>query len=198
MHVVQSAADWQPQSPLDRRQLRPARQTPGAAWRATLGGHRRRRSALHQERSARSRHVHRVLRSADDAERGRSRGRLPAHRHADEQPAARPVQPAERGPPPAGALVLQLREALLRGLQQRLRPGHQWRLQPGGAGATRLGGPAAQDEGRSARSAAEGPLLAAGVHTRAKKVGQLEARALDYLEANPARNGPTWITFLGC
>jgi SWI/SNF-related matrix-associated actin-dependent regulator 1 of chromatin subfamily A len=31
----------------------------------------------------------------------------------------------------------------------------------------------------------------------AKKVMQLEARALDYLEANPARNGPTWITFLG-
>src|SRR5215510_14043260 len=26
---------------------------------------------------------------------------------------------------------------------------------------------------------------------------QLEARALNYLEANPARNGPTWITFLG-
>jgi SWI/SNF-related matrix-associated actin-dependent regulator 1 of chromatin subfamily A len=31
----------------------------------------------------------------------------------------------------------------------------------------------------------------------AKKVMQLEARALDYLEANPARNYPTWITFLG-
>jgi SWI/SNF-related matrix-associated actin-dependent regulator 1 of chromatin subfamily A len=30
-----------------------------------------------------------------------------------------------------------------------------------------------------------------------KKVGQLEARALDYLNANPARSGPTWITFLG-
>jgi SWI/SNF-related matrix-associated actin-dependent regulator of chromatin subfamily A-like protein 1 len=30
-----------------------------------------------------------------------------------------------------------------------------------------------------------------------KKVGQLEARALDYLDANPARSGPTWITFLG-
>jgi SWI/SNF-related matrix-associated actin-dependent regulator 1 of chromatin subfamily A len=30
-----------------------------------------------------------------------------------------------------------------------------------------------------------------------KKVVQLEARALDFLNANPARSGPTWITFLG-
>ena len=29
------------------------------------------------------------------------------------------------------------------------------------------------------------------------KVGQLEARALDYLNANPARGGATWISFLG-
>jgi SWI/SNF-related matrix-associated actin-dependent regulator 1 of chromatin subfamily A len=29
------------------------------------------------------------------------------------------------------------------------------------------------------------------------KVGQLEARALEYVNANPARSGPTWITFLG-
>lgn len=35
------------------------------------------------------------------------------------------------------------------------------------------------------------------VSIAAKKTAQLEARALDYLAANPARNGPTWITFLG-
>lgn len=30
-----------------------------------------------------------------------------------------------------------------------------------------------------------------------KSVGSLEARALDYLQRNPARSGPTWATFLG-
>jgi hypothetical protein len=35
------------------------------------------------------------------------------------------------------------------------------------------------------------------VSISAKKILQLETRALEYLEANPARNGPTWITVLG-
>ena len=126
-----------------------------------------------------------------------ARGRLPAHRHADGQPAARPVQPAQGGPPPAGEQLLQLRQALLRRLRQRLRARHQRRLERRGAGDDRLRRDAAPHEVRGARPPAEDALVAAGRGGRQARSGSEEARALDYLERNPARSGRRGRTFLG-
>ena len=86
---------------------------------------------------------------------------LSAHRHAHGQPPARPVQPAQGRPPPAGQQLLRLRQALLRRLRQRLRPGRQRRLQPGGAGAAGRRRHVAPHQGRGPRPAREGPHLAA-------------------------------------
>ena len=71
-----------------------------------LGGDHRRRGALHQERlGALAAHARAARRRRQAAVR-RARRRLPADRHADGQPAARPVQPAQGRAPPAGHELL--------------------------------------------------------------------------------------------
>ena len=140
--------------------LRPGR---GAPARHGLGRHRRRRGPLHQERQPAQRASTRAARRTQGTDGGRrARGRVPPDGHADVESTARPVQPAEGGPPPPGDQLLQLRQAVLRGLRQRLRAGHQRRVEPRRAGRDHLRGVAATDQGRGARSPAEAQNLAAG------------------------------------
>ena len=123
---------------------------------------------------------------------------LPAHGHADDQPPARPVQPPARRPPPAGDLVLQLRQALLRGLRQRLRPRQPRRLQRRGARLDRGRRHAPAHQGRGARPAAQDPHLAAGRGRLGAAVRRDEAAALDFFARNPrARRPAPGATFLG-
>ena len=114
-------------------------------------------SAAHLALPEAARRLDRRPRSAD-----RSRPGLPPDRHADDQPPARPLQPAALRRPPGGAQLHRFRAALLRRLPQRLGLGDRRRLQPRGAEPPHEGGHAAPDEGRGARPAAQDPLLGAG------------------------------------
>ena len=71
-----------------------------------VGRRHRRRGALHQERVAPRSPGAGTPRLAGGSA---SRSRLPPHRHPDDQPAPRPLQPAQGGGPPARAQLLQLR-----------------------------------------------------------------------------------------
>ena len=109
-----------------------------------------------------SRRAAQVLRLVGAHGERRSRGRLPADRHADDEPAARPLQPAAAVRHPLATQLLQLRQALLRGRRQRLRPRHARRLERRGAREDRLRRDAPPRQDRGARPAAEDAHLAAG------------------------------------
>ena len=97
---------------------------------------------------------------------------------------------------PLATQLLQLRQALLRGRRQRLRPRHERRLEPRGAREDRLRRHAAAHEDEALDLP---PKMRTWqpVDVDGEAVRQLEARALDFYERNPARGGPTWVTFLG-
>ena len=105
---------FDPTAPLDGRQLRPARPLRGRLAAVAWGGVDRRRGALHQERVEPRGAGAAAARRRPDGRRDPA-GRLPADRHADDEPAARPVQPAARRSATRSATqLLQLRQALLR------------------------------------------------------------------------------------
>ena len=83
-----------PEDALDGRELRHPRSLRGSLRRRQVGRRHRRRGALHQERVAPRSAGARARRLAGG---GASRSRLPPHRHADDQPAPRPLQPAQGG-----------------------------------------------------------------------------------------------------
>ena len=86
---------------LDGRQLRPPRPLRGRASRASTWGGVIVDEAHYIKNGSRARGAGLRLLGVAGAT-ARPAGRLPAHRHADDQPAARPVQPAQGGAPPAG------------------------------------------------------------------------------------------------
>ena len=190
-------------APLDGRQLRPPGQARGRAAGRALGRRDRRRGPLHQERQPARRPgccASSARPPAAAPAPAADPGRLPAHRHADEQPPARPLQPAQGGAPPPGEELLHLRQALLRRRRQRLRAGHQ-RAPPTSRSWPRSSPGSCSAAPRTRRSTCP-PRRAPGSRSTcppgpAAAVGRLEARALDYLAANPARSGPSWIQFLG-
>ena len=135
----------------------------------------------------RTRHVLRLLGIGDRAAERRRPGRgVPADWHADEQPPARPVQPAARrcatrSPPASTATPCAIAppptttSAWIRNGASNLEE----------LARDRLGRPAAAHQGRGARPAAEGAHLATGRRSPARRSARLEARALDYLNAEP-------------
>ena len=163
-----------------------------------LGGDHRRRGALHQERlGALPAHARAARRRRQAAVR-RTRRRLPADRHADGQPAPRPVQPAQGRAPPAGHELLPATPSATARRSTTAtastptapRTSTSWPRSSSGRDA-------AAHQVRGPRPAREGALVGARRRARSTRVRGAEQRALDYLAEHPARSGPTWVTFLG-
>ena len=122
---------------------------------------------------------------------------LPADRHADGQPPARPVQPAQSGPASAGDELLRLRQALLRSVRQRLRPRLERRVEPRRARHDPVGRDAAAHQVRGARPAGEGALVGSRRGPDRPRPWRRDSVPSTTSPRNPARSGATWVTFLG-
>ncbi len=185
-------------APLDGRQLRPRVPPPRGArrpvdWAVVIVDE----AHYIKNDSVRSRRTLELLGVAGKPTVRRPERRVPAHRDADGQPPARPVQPAQGGAPPAGDELLRLRQALLRGVRQRLRARRQRRVEPRRAGRDRVRGDAAAHQVRRPRPAREGALV--GARRRADRRGSAassSAPSTTSASTRPAR-GRRGCTFLG-